>query len=91
MVDQVPKVGLGDTAQARKLKQAYRMPELQRGEDAVELSADVMQLKGIEGVRLDKVMEVKRAIADGTYLTPEKLDKALDKAIDDAVGKKAKK
>jgi len=86
MVEHVPNVGPGGQAQAGKLKRAYQMPEAKRGEDAVELSSDVMKLKGVEGIRLDKVMEVKRAIANGTYLTPEKLDKALDRAIGDATG-----
>ncbi len=88
MVDQVPNIGAGAGAQARKLKHVYKMPQTTRGEDAVEISSEVMQLKGIEGVRMDKVMEVRRAIANNTYLTPEKLDKALDRAIDDAVGRK---
>ena len=88
MVDQVPNIGAGASAHAGKLKHTYKMPEAKRGEDAVEISSDVMQLKGAQGVRMDKVMEVRRAIASGTYLTPEKLDKALDHAINEAVGKK---
>ncbi len=88
MVEQVPNVGPGGTAQSRKLNRNYKFDEAQRGADAVEISSDVMKLKGVQGVRMDKVMEVRKAIAEGTYLTPEKLDKALDKAIDDAVGPK---
>ncbi len=85
MVDHVPHVGgAGAGASARKLSKVYTQSEAIRSADAVSLSPEVLRLKGIEGIRLDKVMEIRRAIADGSYLTPAKLDQALDKAIDDA-------
>ncbi len=88
MVDNVPHVGpTGGSVPARQLKNAYQTPQTTRGDDAVQLSSDVMQLRGVEGIRLDKVLEVKRAIAEGTYLTAQKLDQALDKAIDEALEK----
>jgi len=35
-------------------------------------------------IRWDKVRAVRRALENGTYLDPNKLDVALDRAIDDA-------
>jgi len=35
------------------------------------------------GGRSDKVMAIRRAIADGTYETPEKLEIMLDRLIED--------
>lgn len=86
MVDNVPQVGMGGAAHPRKVRHNVELPKPERGADAVQISADAAKLREAQGVRMDKVMEVKRAIADGTYLTPEKLDRALDKAIDDAIG-----
>lgn len=82
MVDNVGGVqGAGGNLQARKLKSAYKFQEAGETKDAVEIS-DVMKLKGVEGVRFEKVMEIRKAIANGNYFTPEKLDEALDSAID---------
>ena len=33
-------------------------------------------------IRIDRVAEIRRQIADGSYETPEKLDAALDKLLD---------
>ncbi|MEL6894557.1 MAG: flagellar biosynthesis anti-sigma factor FlgM [Planctomycetota bacterium] len=33
-------------------------------------------------IRVDRVAEIRRAIADGSYDTPEKLDAALDRFLD---------
>ncbi|MBN1257357.1 MAG: flagellar biosynthesis anti-sigma factor FlgM [Planctomycetes bacterium] len=86
MVDNVGGVNpLANNGQAKRLQKAYQ-PEAQapRGTDSVKISEDLQKVQGTEGIRMDKVMEVKKALADGTYITEEKLDKALDKAIDDA-------
>ena len=90
MVDNVNHVGgAGGQVPARKLKQTYQKPHAERGADAVEFSSDVMRVRGAENIRLDKVMRIRKEIAAGTYLTPEKLDKALDSALDDALGTQA--
>ena len=87
MVDNVAGVGpVGGGAPARGTRFTSVRPAVERGRDSVELSSDVMHVKGIEGIRPDKVMEVRRAIQSGTYLTEEKLDIALDRAIEDALG-----
>lgn len=86
MVDNVPNVGMGGNAQPRKVRANFEMPKAKRAEDAVQISADAAKLKKTDGIRMEKVLEIKRAIKNGTYLTPEKLDRALDKAIDDAAG-----
>ena len=88
MVDNVGGVNpLANNGQAKRLQKAYR-PEAEapRGADSVKISSDLQKLKETEGIRMDKVLEVKKALADGTYVTEEKLDKALDKAIDEAFG-----
>lgn len=87
MVDNVNGVnGMGGLQPTRRMKAAYRMSEMPSPADTVEIASDVMRLRGIEGVRLDKVMAVKSQIATGTYFTPDKLDVALDRALDDAIG-----
>ncbi len=85
MVDNVSGIGgMGEAQQSQQARKAYELPEVPRGADEVALSSDVMQLRGMPGIRFEKVMQVRKALAEGTYLTPEKLDKALDRAIDDA-------
>lgn len=88
MVDNIGGIGGMGPAQARKLKFQTPTSPASQSTDGVELSSDVMRLRGMDGIRLDKVMEVRRAVQAGTYLTPEKLDKALNLAIDDALGQK---
>jgi negative regulator of flagellin synthesis FlgM len=40
------------------------------------------EVAGTGGIRIDRVAEIRRQIADGTYDTPEKIDAALDKFMD---------
>ncbi len=35
-----------------------------------------------EGIRFEKVAEIRRQIADGSYDTPERMDAALDRFLD---------
>ncbi|MCC9599808.1 flagellar biosynthesis anti-sigma factor FlgM [Stieleria sp. JC731] len=35
-----------------------------------------------EGIRFERVAEIRRQIADGAYDTPEKMDAALDRFLD---------
>lgn len=83
MVDNINGVfGTGGAQPARRMKPAYRFSETPAPADSVEISSDIMRLRGIEGeIRLDKVMAVKSQIEAGTYFTADKLDKALDAAI----------
>lgn len=86
-MDQVNAVnGLGGMQPARRMKAAYRMSDAPAATDSVEIASDVMRLRGVEGVRLDRVMAVKSQIAAGSYFTAEKLDAALDRAIDQLFG-----
>jgi len=88
MVDPIGGLGQG-MAPASKIRQAYRPAQTAKATDSVELSADVMRLRGVDGeVRLDKVMDVRRKIAEGGYFTPEKIDRALDRALDEVLGMK---
>lgn len=87
MVDHVPQVGgPGAGVPPKKLRAAHSATSAGREADSIEISSDVMRLRGVQGIRLDKVLQIRRAIANGTYLTAEKLDLALDRAIDDAMG-----
>lgn len=55
-------------------------------QDAVEISyeARLMQkVRDLPGVRAQKIMRIKEEIKNGTYMTQEKLDKALDKLLED--------
>lgn len=40
------------------------------------------QIAGGGQIRIDRVAELRRQIADGSYETPEKLDAALDRLLD---------
>lgn len=40
------------------------------------------EVAGSGEIRIDRVAEIRRQIADGTYDTPEKIDAALDKFMD---------
>lgn len=60
--------------------------------DQLDLSTSVGQTRStsepaaIAGggeIRLERVAEIRRAIADGSYETPEKLDIALNRMLDD--------
>ncbi|HEV7299472.1 MAG TPA: flagellar biosynthesis anti-sigma factor FlgM [Tepidisphaeraceae bacterium] len=55
-------------------------------------ATDRLELSGLSGllkaakqndIRVDKVAEMKAAIAAGNYETPEKMDVAVDKLLDD--------
>ncbi len=87
MVDHVNGVGgMGGMQPSRRAKNVYRMSDMPVAADSVEFSSDVMRLRGIEGVRMDRVMALKSEIASGSYFTDDKLDTALDRALDDAIG-----
>lgn len=87
MVDHINGVnGMGGMQPTRRMKTAYRMSDAPAPTDSVEITSDVMRLKGVEGVRLDRVMALRSEIAAGTYFTGDKLDKAMDRALDDVLG-----
>lgn len=87
MVDNLHGVnGMGGMQPSKRAKTMYRMSETPIPADSVEISSDVMRLRGIEGVRMDRVMAIKSQIATGDYFSADKLDKALDRALDDALG-----
>ncbi len=77
---------MGNTP-ARKARKLYEFQQNSslRESDTVNISKDVMTVRGAEQLRLDKIMEVRQQIKDGTYLTADKLDKALDNALDEAL------
>lgn len=87
MVDHVHGLnGMGGLQPTRRAKTAYRMSDTAASTGSVEVPSDVMNLKGVEGVRLDRVIAVRSQIASGSYFTQDKLDAALDRALDDALG-----
>lgn len=86
MVENVNGVqGAGGGMQARKLNKVYSFDAVERGTDRVELSNDVMTVRGLDKARMEKIMDIRRQIAEGTYVTPEKLNISLDRALDDAL------
>lgn len=89
MVDNINGInGMGANAPVHKVRQAYQSyAQPARLEDTVELSNDVMTVRGVDKPRLDRIMEIRQQVKDGTYLTPEKLDKALDKALNDMLSR----
>lgn len=86
-MDQINAVGsMGGIQPMRSMKAAYRMSETPAPTDSVEIGSDVMRLRGVEGVRLDRVMAVKSQVEAGNYFTAEKFDIALDRALDQLFG-----
>jgi hypothetical protein len=83
MVDNVNSVGgAGVPTPPRKgAKAVYHIEAM--AADSVEISPEVMRLSGIEGVRMEKVIQVREKISSGSYFTREKLDVALDRALDE--------
>ena len=68
-----------------KTKTVYRFAEKAELEklDSVELSKEVMSLRGVDGdVRMDKVMQIRRELAEGRLFSTESFDRALDRALD---------
>ena len=58
--------------------------------DHVEISPLGQMLNGISHlpeIRHEKVEEVRRQIAAGSYETPEKLELALDRLLDEMMGR----
>jgi hypothetical protein len=88
MVDQVGGVNpLGNGGQGRRVRRAYLGETGKaRAGDQVKMSGDLERLKKIPGIRLEKVLEVRKALAEGSYISDEKLDLALERAIDEAFG-----
>lgn len=88
MVDNISGVNpLGNSQKSGRLRKVYGQPAQQaKASDSVQVSSEIKELSKMEGIRLEKVMEMKKAIADGNYLTDEKLDVSLDRAIDEAFG-----
>jgi hypothetical protein len=84
MVDHVGGVDpLAGSGKNRKLKPIFQNGQAPRGPDGVDLSSDLARLKQIKGIRLEKVLEARKALHDGTMVTDQKLDVALDRALDD--------
>ena len=79
--------GMMGNTPARKVRQTYKFQQsnMPRSTDSVKLSNDVMTVRGAEQLRLDKIMEIRQQIADGTYVTEEKLNSALDNALDQVI------
>lgn len=54
-------------------------------QDEVQISAEARKLDELSrtsAVRQERIEQIRQEIADGTYDTPEMLDKALDKFLD---------
>ncbi len=56
--------------------------DLSAGASAVNRLQSTSPVAGGGEIRIDRVAEIRRQIADGSYETPEKLDAALDRLLD---------
>ncbi len=89
MTDSISGIGgAAGNAPAHKVRQAYSFVSQQtQANDSVELSNDVMTVRGVDKLRTDRIMEIRQQLKDGTYVTSQNLDKALDRALDDILGR----
>ncbi len=77
-------------SQAQKPVEASEPNRMSQPADELDLSssagvnrlADTGAIAGGGEIRIDRVADIRRQIADGVYETPEKLDAALDKLLD---------
>ncbi len=56
--------------------------DLSSASSGVNRLASTTQVAGGGEIRIDRVADIRRQIADGSYETPEKLDAALDRLLD---------
>ena len=56
--------------------------DLSQAAGTVNRLDETSQVAGGGEIRIDRVAEIRRQIADGSYDTPEKLDAALDRFLD---------
>ena len=56
--------------------------DLSSATSAVNRLDPMSQVAGGGEIRIDRVADIRRQIADGSYETPEKLDAALDRFLD---------
>jgi anti-sigma28 factor (negative regulator of flagellin synthesis) len=72
-----------EAAQAADGTQATMQQGVSEVHDSVTLSVDAVRSAESTGdIRFDRVNAIRAAIADGSYDTPEKLDRALDRLLD---------
>lgn len=81
MVDKINPLSNYNAGSDHQLRRVSRS-EPARSEDAVNLSSDVINLRGMEGIRYDKVMRLRQQFANKTYPVERNLDIALDRALD---------
>ncbi|MDR0362322.1 MAG: flagellar biosynthesis anti-sigma factor FlgM [Planctomycetota bacterium] len=87
MVDHINGMnGMGEMRPVRRSRTSYRVNERQIPSDSAEIASDVVRLRGVEGVRMEKVMAIKTQIKAGAYFTEDKFSTALDKALDSLFG-----
>ena len=71
-----------DAAEEKPIKRTQATPR----PDTVEISEMARfleKLSRLPDIRQDKVDAAKQQIAEGTYLTPQKLEKAIDNLLED--------
>ena len=56
--------------------------DLSNAASGVNRMAPSSSVAGGGEIRIDRVAEIRRQIADGSYETPEKMDAALDRLLD---------
>ena len=72
-----------ESTETNRLSQSDPVDELDLSSAAgVNRLQDTGAIAGGGEIRIDRVAEIRRQIADGVYETPEKMDAALDKILD---------
>ena len=84
-LNNLPNIKKLEKKQARPVEPAVKTPPAS-GTDSVQISSEAKTVSNVYKlpvIRHEKVNSVKAEIDKGTYLTPEKLNKALDALLKD--------
>jgi len=80
--DAKPNAGMPASESSRATSPVDEL-DLSQAAGATQAAGENSAVAGGGEIRLERVASLRRAIADGTYETPEKLDVALNRMLDD--------
>lgn len=77
-----PAEAAGEAKSANRMNQPADELDLSTSAGEVNRMQDASPIAGGGEIRIDRVAEIRRQIADGVYDTPEKMDAAIEHFLD---------